>query len=521
MKRLLFLAMSACFICGVNAQPFGWTQMSNSPAPTFRMDDIHFIDETNGWAAGGGAGTIYRTTNGGTTWDLKLNKGTGTHFRSIGFLSATRGFAGNLGTNSYDGNTTDTNVLYQTSDGGDNWTVVPGLGEQGMKGFCAFHVLDSQHIYGAGRVRGPAIFVKSENAGTNWTVVNLTAMGVMNGLMDVYFKDPTNGFVVGMDTNTYASGLYHGSIARTTNGGTTWSVVASTTQPRCYFWKMSWPTPSIGYVSLQQNGLMTNHIFYKTTDGGNSWMSNGIPFTAIPGATTFYSQGIGFANANEGWVGGPQSTSPYSINFLHTTDGGLTWSTNGYNNSSAINRIRFISPLFGYASGNRLHIFRVPLSIVQQPQGQWVTKGVNATLSVSAVATNAIFYQWRKDGINLLNETNATLMLTNVARTNSGNYSVLVSNAATNLTSSTAVLRVLFPQKLQTPINLSSKVQLLFSDSDGALLTTNELGNFEVQASTNLIDWSPLTNGLSLTNGFMLLEDTKNAAYKFYRVLER
>ncbi|MEO7299231.1 MAG: immunoglobulin domain-containing protein [Verrucomicrobiota bacterium] len=521
MKRFLFLAMSACFICGGNAQSFGWTQMSNSPTPTLRMDDIHFIDETNGWAAGGGAGTIYRTTNGGTTWNLKLNKGTGTHFRSIGFASATRGFAGNLGAGSYDGSTTDTNVLYQTFDGGDNWAVVPGLGEQGMKGFCAFHVLDSQHIYGAGRVRGPAIFVKSENAGTNWTVVDLTAAGVMNGLMDVYFKDATNGFVVGMDTNSYASGLYHGSIARTTNGGLTWAVVASTTQPTCYFWKMSWPTPEVGYVSLQQNGPMTNHIFYKTTDGGNSWVSNGIPFTQIQGTTTFYSQGIGFVNANDGWVGGSSSTSPYAINFLQTTNGGLTWATNGYNNSRSINRIRFLSPVFGYASGSRLHVFRAPLGIARQPQNQWVTKSANATLSIDAVGNNPITYQWRKSGVAIFNATNATLILTNVARTNSGSYSVLISNSFTNLVSSNAVLRVLFPQKLQTPVNLTDKVKLLFGDSDGALLTTNELGNFEVQASTNLNDWSPLTNVLSLTNGFMLLEDTKDADYKFYRVLER
>ena len=62
-----------------------------------------------------------------------------------------------------------------------------------MKGFCAMYVLDSQHIYGGGRVRGPAFFAKSEDGGTNWTSVSLTAQGVMNGIMDVYFHALLSG----------------------------------------------------------------------------------------------------------------------------------------------------------------------------------------------------------------------------------------------------------------------------------------------------------------------------------------
>jgi photosystem II stability/assembly factor-like uncharacterized protein len=71
-------------------------------------------------------GLIHKTTDGGNTWALKLTK-TGTHFRCIGFASSTRGFAGNLGVGSYDSAVTDSNVLYQTFDGGDTWKNVPGF----------------------------------------------------------------------------------------------------------------------------------------------------------------------------------------------------------------------------------------------------------------------------------------------------------------------------------------------------------------------------------------------------------
>jgi photosystem II stability/assembly factor-like uncharacterized protein len=515
---LIFLA--GCFSASsLFAQTFGWSQFPGSPNTGFRNDDIHFIDETNGWAAGGGSGKIYRTTDGGATWSLKLTK-SGTHFRSIGFLTKTRGFAGNLGVGSYDGTVTDTNVLYETFDGGETWSVVHGLNEQGMKGFCAFHVLDSQHIYGGGRVRGPAFFVKSEDAGTNWTVVNLTAMGVMNGIMDVYFKDATNGFVVGMDTNTYASGVYHGAIAKTTDGGATWTRIVTTDLSQCYFWKMSWPTPEVGYTSLQQNGSSSKLIFYKTTDGGNTWVSNGIPYSAI-GISSFYLQGIGFISTNEGWVGGEGSASPYANTFLHTMDGGATWTTNGYNSTRNINRIRFLNPAFGYASGITLHSFQLPLALGSQPENQWATAGATVNFSIAAYGSAPFHFQWQKDGTNILNATNSTLVLTNVARADAGVYSVFVSNSFTNLVSNDATLRVLVPQKIQSPENLGNKVQLLFGDADGGSLTTNDVSTFEVQASTNLSDWTPLTNSLLLTNGLILLEDAKDSPHKFYRVIER
>ena len=456
-----------------------WTQFPNSPAGTIRNDDIYFADLTNGWSARGTDG-VYRTTNSGNTWVKVIpNTNPVAHFRSIGFASATRGWAGNLGPGSYDVNVTDTNMLYETFDGGANWNVVPAINDSGMKGFCAIHVLDPQHIYGAGRVRGPAYFAKSEDGGANWWVTNLTASGVMGGLMDVYFKDATNGFIVGMDANPYTNNCsfanYHGSIARTTNGGLTWQVVVSTPVNCSYFWKMSWPTPNVGYASLQQNGSHSTVIYYKTTDGGATWSSNGIPLSSI-GAVSFALQGIGFVSETEGWMGGSSSQNA-PTNFIHTTNGGATWTPVGYNNTKSINRIRFLNPQLGYMSGQQLHVFRVPLAVTSQPTNRHLIIGSTTTFNVSAQGTPPLSYQWRFNSMNIPGATNDSYTLTNTQLSDAGSYDVVVSDYAGAVTSLPAEYGLAYDDDFDsyaTPVVVTSPAttngyKIFFNAASGAV----------------------------------------------------
>ncbi len=501
-----------------------WSQLANSPGPNnVRHDDIYFTDALHGWASQNNY--IYRTTDGGGTWTTCLYS-PGTHFRSVGFATSQVGFAGNLGVGSYDGGTTDTNVLYRTYDGGTTWSNVPGFAEAGMQGLCSLYVLDAQHIFGGGRVRGPAFFVKSTDGGTNWSITSLTAMNVMNGIMDIYFRDPNNGWVVGMDTNAFApscGSLYYGRIARTSDGGSTWTTVVTTPISCSYFWKMSWPSTNIGYASLQQNGSFNSIIFYKTVDGGNNWVSNGIPLASVGlGSSAFYLQGIGFVSTTEGWIGGASGIA-YSSSFLHTTDGGATWSPAGYDDTWYINRIRFLSPTLGFASGGNLHIYSPQLAIASQPQGQVVLSGANVSLNVSATGVPPLGYQWLKNGTNQPGATTAGLTMGNVTRLDAGTYSVIVTNPVAGLQSSNAVVRVLVPERLGSPTLLpGGGLQLLFSDADGgALLTTNDLATFAVLASTNLTYWIALTNTLSITNGQVLFQDSRsNFPARFYRIAE-
>lgn len=408
-------------VLSAQAQTPIWTQFPNSPVGggNFRNDDITFVDLTNGWSARGTDG-LYRTTNGGQSWfsvtpQVVANKA---HFRSIGFASPTRGWAGNLGPGSYDGNVTDTNMLYETFNGGNTWSVVPAINNSGMAGFCAMHIPDLQHIYGVGRVRGPAYFVKSVDGGSTWFTTNLTAAGIMGGLMDVFFMNTNLGFAVGMDTNSYYSPPYFASIARTTNGGLNWQVVASAHVTNSYFWKMSWPTTNIGYVSLQQNSSYSSFVFYKTTDGGQTWVSNGIPLATFGSPTSFELQGIGFVSTNEGWLGGGSVAAPF--NMIHTLDGGLTWKPSGYVNANNLNRFRFASPTLGYLSGIKLHVFHIPPATTVFPASTNIAAGSSLTFTSINYGTPPLQYQWQFNGTNIFNATNSFLSLTSIGPPNLG-----------------------------------------------------------------------------------------------------
>ncbi|MBV9928552.1 MAG: immunoglobulin domain-containing protein [Acidobacteria bacterium] len=81
-------------------------------------------------------------------------------------------------------------------------------------------------------------------------------------------------------------------------------------------------------------------------------------------------------------------------------------------------------------------------SITQQPVSQTVSAGANVSFSVSADGTAPLSYQWQKNGSPIAGATSATLSLTNVQGTDSGNYRCVVSNAAGAATSTTAVLTV-------------------------------------------------------------------------------
>ena len=442
--KAIFAALLFCAVITASAQNPVWTQFPNSPVGSgnFRNDDISFTDLTNGWSARGTDG-IYRTTNCGQSWfsvtpHIVTNVA---HFRSIGFVSPTHGWIGNLGPGSYDANVTDTNLLYETFDGGTTWNIVSAINNSGMQGFCAMHLPDLQHIYGAGRVRGPAYFVKSTDGGSNWFVTNLTAAGVMGGLMDVFFMNTNLGFIVGMDTNSFYSPPYFASIARTTNGGLNWDVVASAHVTNSYFWKMSWPTTNVGYVSLQQNNSYSSFVFYKTTDGGNTWTSNGIPLSAIGSPSSFELQGVGFVSTNEGWLGGGSLAAPY--NMIHTTDGGISWTPMGYVNANNLNRFRFVNSTLGYLSGIKLHVYHIPPAATIAPASTNISAGANMTFTSTTYGTPPLQFQWQFNGANLPNATNNFLSLTNLGAGNLGNYALVVSDFSGVITSTVAPVTVL------------------------------------------------------------------------------
>ena len=177
---------------------------------------------------------------------------------------------------------------------------------------------------------------------------------------------------------------------------------------------------------------------------------------------------------------------------------------------------------------DQLQITNIRPSILTQPVSQTVVGGTNvsAAFTVTVAGTPPFNYRWNKDGNVLVLHTNASadsLTFTNVTRTNSGVYFVVVTNLAGSATSSNAILDVHVPQLLGAPaVQPDGSLAFSATDADGGLISSNVFANLQLQASTNLVDWTTLPNALNYSNGLIYVQDSDatNSADRFYRILE-
>ena len=320
-----------------------------------KQDDVVFVDALTGWY-GNGAGKLFKTTDGGQSWTQILDR-PGTFVRALGFVDANLGFLGNIGPDYFPG-VTDATPLYRTRDGGASWETVTIEGPA-ITGICAIDVhkasfinagvLDHRvTIRAGGRVGGPALLATSRDGGETWTSEDLSALTAM--ILDVHFVDERIGFICGAsDTNVEQS---HAVILRTGDGGHSWSRVYEGTRSFELTWKMSFPTETTGYVTVQSynpDPAVTQRVFAKTTDGGLTWTE--LPLVDNAAVREF---GVGFVDERRGWIGAVP-------NGFETRDGGTTWAPVQMGN--AVNKVRIVpngSGVAVFAIGVELHRLDLP-----------------------------------------------------------------------------------------------------------------------------------------------------------------
>lgn len=81
--------------------------------------------------------------------------------------------------------------------------------------------------------------------------------------------------------------------------------------------------------------------------------------------------------------------------------------------------------------------------IVTQPVGGTYLTGEDVTLTVTADGTPPLTYQWRRNNANVAGATEPTLQLLGVTTAQDGDYTVLVTNASGNVTSTAVKVNVL------------------------------------------------------------------------------
>lgn len=317
----------------------GWVKLNTVPFQG-KQDDLFFVSPTVGWYANGD-GLLYQTIDSGDSWAQVLSK-PGTYWRAMGFVDENDGFLGNIGTDYFPG-VSDPTPLYRTRNGGA--TVEPVVtGGAVVKGLCAIDVLKSKYInagvlaertviHAGGRVGGPAWLLRSLDGGETWKTIDLN--GELAMVTDVKFLSESVGFVVGGTNSSVA--VSNAVILKTLDGGESWSRVYTSTRPYELVWKVSFPTESDGFATVQNyNPGSPQQVVARTRDGGKTWQE--VPLVSGASAREF---GLGFISATTGWVG-------TAAGGFQTTNGGDTWEPIAF--GRFVNKVRVVRAAKGFVA---------------------------------------------------------------------------------------------------------------------------------------------------------------------------
>jgi photosystem II stability/assembly factor-like uncharacterized protein len=327
-RRLLLLTCILAVAVGFPAiTAFGqpWTQQTSGTA--WHLWSLKVVDSKVVWASGG-AGTVLRTVDGGTTWQVR----------------------------------TATDLIY------DNYSI------EALDSITAW-------VYGSWFGAGAKIW-KTANGGTSWTEQYSDAQGFGDGIR---FFDANNGIALGDPLPSNPSRFV---ILTTTNGGTTWSPIANSPPADSVQGEASVPNAldlngsTAWFLTYSPNTLLaTRPRVFKSTDKGLTWAGSpriglrnssgfsmgdenrGIMSRATPGGISRTFDGWATADSTRplsgsgltavDWIPGTNSLVIVGSAFSGVSlDGGVTWAVrNVPAGVGTLNAVHFIDPGTGFAVG--------------------------------------------------------------------------------------------------------------------------------------------------------------------------
>ncbi len=390
--------MSTATLAPAPATNYQWQLLQNSPVANSRTDDIWFFDSLTGWLVNS-SGYVCKTEDGGANWTPKFflapNLPGFPYLRCMSWANRKIGWFGAVtGIGDVSSITSPSQfigiLLHQTTDGGETWKPVENLPEGSPAGICGFHAVNERVAYGSGTndpgLPGPAI-IKTVDNGASWELIDMRKYA--SNLIDIYFFDEENGFVVGglidenctVDEKAYPPprlsryGQVRPVILRTRDGGKSWvNTTANINDFECgeWGWKIQFLNETHGFIALEN---FRNASILVTKDGGDSWVKKHVAKDQDPASPAINNdlEGIGFINERQGWVGGwgfeDLSAAVGGLENSYTEDGGETWIAQNHlpnpditKNSDPryrINRYRFVKDIAGnvvtgYCSGQQV-----------------------------------------------------------------------------------------------------------------------------------------------------------------------
>ena len=183
----------------------------------------------------------------------------------------------------------------------------------------------------------------------------------------------------------------------------------------------------------------------------------------------------------------------FSVSVSGTPPFGYQWRFNGGNISGATNSVLALSNIQSNQSGlysvvvfntagsivssNAMLTVLIPATITQPPTNRTITATINpngffynptnVTMTVGAIGAGTLHYQWRFFGTNLVDETNSTLVISNVTLGSDGPYTVTVTDDIGSAISPAAILTVRVP-----PVFMQQPVTQIVLQGQTAIFST-------------------------------------------------
>jgi photosystem II stability/assembly factor-like uncharacterized protein len=290
-----------------------WQSLSEHKINTFLLKHCYLITPDIGLVIGEG-GVIYRTTNAGATWALtSVNEAP--ILNRISFANNQIGVTvGRYG------------VVLRTTDAGINWTnVFGGPGTGGQQQYDVQYV-NTRIAYSIGEQQ----ILKTTDSGLNWIQ---STYGETGWAYAVHFINPDKGF----------TGGDFGKIRKTTDGGTTWTTVASFPEAALI--------RRITFVDTLRGFAVGGYgVIISTTDGGDNWN------LIRQGHWTEEMYDICFTDNLTGYIVGAVGL------LFKTTDGGTTWNREHSSFSGYIEGMHFYDTNIGMMVGENAAILRTKSS---------------------------------------------------------------------------------------------------------------------------------------------------------------
>ncbi len=303
----------------------GWFPLDNSPGG----NQVFFIDSNIGWILGS-INNIYKTSDGGQTWDslhVEVDSLNSLYISSIFFLNSEIGWA--VGS---------PEVVLKSVDGGIHWNILHGsnLGYYAYGSVC----FANENIGWAISCDsgGYGWIIKTNDGGKNWILQKeLKAPSIANrpnfSAGSVCCIDTNMAWVVkGYEwesSNPWNPGiLYDEKFLRTVDGGMTWLENLNSSDidmPR-----------SVDFIDTQKGLAVGRHgTIYRTIDGGVTWSSKQT-YLASLNSVDFVNQNTGYAVGGDGAI-------------IKTIDGGENWSKQVSGTSNFLFSVFFTDAETGWA----------------------------------------------------------------------------------------------------------------------------------------------------------------------------